>query len=195
MSTPRKSPAWSSTLLTEARQVTEVIGYDPDDWPSAGVGVEDHYRQLRAARRSTEAIDFLGHALPRVEAVAWAGHLLDEESRRVELCAPARRALDTALRWLGDPGEAHRRAARTAADALRKPVPERYLALAVFYSGGSIAQLGQPATLPPPNACARFATGAIEQAAYRSADPTAFLVRAFAFGEAVAERGRDALQA
>ena len=78
---------------------------------------------------------------------------------------------------------------------MRKPVAERFLALAVFYSGGSIGQPGQPEIPPPPGAGARFATGAIEQAAYRSADATAFLVRALDLGEAIAERGREALAA
>ena len=187
--------AWDRIMLTEARQVTELIGHDPEDWPAATIGVQDHYRQLRQAHRTTEAVEYLGHALPRAEAIAWAGRVLDDESRRIELTPAARRALDTALRWLGEPSETHRRAARAAAEALRKPVAERFLALAVFYSGGSVAQLGLPDTLPPPSAAARFATGAIEQAAYRSADAAAFLACALDLGEAVAERGREALAA
>jgi hypothetical protein len=185
---------WKRIKLTEARQVSELLGHDPDDWPDASALVRDHYLQLRASHRTTQALDYLGHALPRLEALAWAGRVLDDESRRIDLPRASQLALDTALRWIGEPSELHRRAAHAAAQGVRKPVAERFLAMAVFYSGGSIADPGFPQLMPPASACARFAVSAIEQAAYRSKDPAAFLEHALDLGERVAEQGVEALK-
>ncbi|MES2054473.1 MAG: hypothetical protein V4564_00920 [Pseudomonadota bacterium] len=183
---------WATVKLTEARQVAALIGTDEDDWPVASVGVRDRYLALRQAGALATAVEYLGHALPRREAVGWAGRLLDEESRRIDLSRRSRLALDSAMRWIGEPTDAHRHAARDAAEAIGKPVPERFLGLAVFYSGGSVGGAGAPLT-PPPHACTRFAVSAIEQAAYRSPDADAFFRRALDLGERVAERGMAAL--
>lgn len=164
---------WTMVKLTEARQVAALIGIDEDDWPMASVGVRDRYAALRRQGTLGAAVEYLGHALPRREAVSWAGRLLDDESRRIELTRRSRLALDSAMRWIGEPTDAHRRAAHDAARAISKAAPERFLGLAVFYSGGSVGGTGAPLA-PPLHACSRFAVSAIEQAAYRSADSAAF---------------------
>lgn len=183
---------WAAVKLTEARQVAALIGTDEDDWPAASVGVRERYTALRKQRALVAAIEFLGHALPRREAVVWAGRVLDDESRRIELPRRSRIALDTAMRWIDEPTDAHRRAAYDAAQAIAKPVPERFLGLAIFHAGGSVAGGGAP--LPAPtHACSRFAVSAIEQAGYRAADPTDLFDHALDLGERVAERGVAAL--
>jgi hypothetical protein len=182
---------WTAVTLTEARQVLEMIGgiEDEDALPPPEVTVRAHYDALRRAGPTAEAVTFLGQALPRFEAVAWGARILDEESRRVDLPRRDRQALDTTLRWLHDPDEAHRRAARAAADAAGRRSPECYLALAAFYSGGSIVDLDLPPTPPPPHASGRFVTGAVTQAAWRVPDAGRVFERALALGEQVAERG------
>lgn len=183
---------WPTVKLTEARQVATLVGADEDELPPPTVGVRERYRALRDAGLLAAAVEYLGHALPRREAVSWAGRVLDDESRRIVLPRRERLALDTALRWIGAPSEPHRHAAHQAAEAIGKPLPERFLALAIFYSGGPVGRDGTPVP-PPAHACARFAVSAIEQAAYRSADSAAFLAGALDLGERVAERGLDAL--
>jgi hypothetical protein len=182
---------WTAVKLTDARQVGTLMGLDPLPEP---VAAAECYTALREAGRQTEAMQFIGHALPRLEVVAWAARLLDAESRRLHLDMADRQALDHALRWLDDADEGTRRAAYDAAQAAGERAPERLLGLAVFFSGGSISLPDLPPVLPPPEVCARFATTAVLLAAQRSGDMTSFLTGAMTLAEGVAARGMDALQ-
>lgn len=184
---------WKSVRMTSAAQVAELMGVDPEALPPADLPVEARYDELRGAGELDEALDYLGHALPRLEALSWAGQLLEGEARSRALPPLDRQALDHVLRWLGDPDDGRRRAARDAADAAAERSAERLLALAVFMSGGSISLPDLPPVLPPPEACSRLVVGALIRAAYRSDAPDAFLERALARGEAVAARGLIAL--
>lgn len=189
-----KAAAWSVVKLTEAHQVEALIGDDPDFRSDPDVAVRAGYDRLRATGRTSAALEYLGHALPRLEAVSWAARIVADAAAAREPAPRARQALDKALRWLDDPTEAHRRAAGLAADAAGKLGAEQCLARAVFYSGGSVAPAGAGLLHPPPHACARFAVSAIEQVAYDSDDTAAFLLTALDLGEAVAERGIEALR-
>jgi hypothetical protein len=182
---------WAAVKLTDARQVGVLAGFDPLPEP---VAAADHYAALRDAGQQGAAMAFIGHALPRLEVVAWAARLIDAESRRLELGVTDRQALDHALRWLDDADEDTRRAAYNAAQAAGERAPERLLGLAVFFSGGSISLPDLPPVLPPPEGCARFATTAVLLAAQRSGDPDGFVAQALALAEGVATRGMDALQ-
>lgn len=184
---------WTSVRLTEARQVAALMGHDRDDWPHEGVGVTAHFAALRAAGRRSGAIDYLAHALPRLEMIAWTARVIEDAAHHVELAPAARHALDVSLRWVGQPSEEHRRAAQRAAEAVNRQSPERFLGLAIFYSGGSIATPGLLAVAPPDHAAARYAAIAIGQAAYRSGNPDQLFDRALDLGETVARRGMAAL--
>lgn len=183
---------WKSVKFADARQVAELAG--SRDLPEAGYGAADHYRALRAAGRHEDALLFIGHALPRLDVVSWAAQLLDDESRRRPLDMADRQALDRTLRWLGEPDDGARRAAYDAALESDERAPERLLGFAVFFSGGSVSLVDLPPVLPPPEACARCATGAVLLAAQRSGDVPAFLEHALALAEAVATNGPEALQ-
>lgn len=185
--------AWQAVALSQARQVARLMASDEDLWPPHDVDVRAGYAALRERDDLPGAIDYLAHALPPPEAVAWAAHLLDAESRERTLALRDRLALDTALRWVGAPSEVHRRAAFDAAQAAGARSPERCLGLAVFHTGGSIAAPGLPAVPPPQMATARYAAGAIKQAGYRGGAAALFFARALHSGEAVAERGATAL--
>ncbi len=177
---------WSAVSLTRARQVATLMGHDEDALPD--LGVEAGYGQARE-RSAVAGIDYLAHALPRVEAISWAAHLLHAESFRRELPRRDRLALDHALRWLGDPGEDSRRATYHAAEAAGRRSAERYLGLAVFFSGGSISAPDLPPVPSPPEASARWAAGAIKQAGYRTTEPQELFARALGLGERVAAQG------
>lgn len=185
---------WDAIKLTEARQVAERIGAAAEDLPDAEIGVREGYAELRATGTPAAAVEYLGHAMPRQEVVAWAARLVADEARSLALPFRNQQALDTVLRWLDAPGDANRRAAHAAAEHAPRISPERYLGLAVFYSGGSVGAPGAPPVPPPGHACARFAVSAIEQAAYRSPDADRLFARALDLGEDVAARGMAALQ-
>lgn len=182
---------WTAVALTEARQVAELIdeAADPDALPPHEVTARAGYDALRQAGPTAEAVEYLGHALPRYEGVAWAAKVLDEESRRRELPRRDRQALDVTLRWLHDPSDAHRRAAGAAGEAAGERSPERYLALAAFYSGGSVVEPGLPPTPPPPHAAPRLAVGAVQGAGWRGGESDRLFARALDLGERVAEGG------
>ena len=179
---------WNAVTLTQARQVAALMGRDEDALPDPALGVAAGYHSARDAS-AVAGIDYLAHALPRLEAISWAAHLLHAESFRHELPRRDRLALDHVLRWLGDPGEESRRATYRAAEAAGRRSAERYLGLAVFFSGGSISEPDLPPIPPPPEASGRWAAGAIKQAGYRTSEPEELFARALGLGEAVAARG------
>lgn len=185
---------WTAVKLTGARQVAALMGMDKAALPAAEIGATDHFASLRAAGADADALGFIGHALPRLEVVAWAARLLDEESRTRTLPVEDRQTLDRSLRWLDEADEPTRRAAYDAALAADERAPERLLGFAVFFSGGSISLPDMPPVLPPPEACARCATGAVMLAAHRSGDAKSLIARALTLAEAIAERGLSALQ-
>jgi alpha-D-ribose 1-methylphosphonate 5-triphosphate synthase subunit PhnI len=139
------------------------------------------------------AVRYLGHALPRLEAVAWAANLLQGWSRTVDPGLPERQALDCVMRWLEEPTDEYRRAAHEAAERASDKSAERLLGFAVFMSGGSISQADLPAVQPAQQVCGALASSAVLVAAYRTEDPKAALASACDVGEKVAELGVKAL--
>lgn len=183
---------WSAVKLTQARQVAMLMDVEHDDLPDATLDAQAGYAALKADGAAADALDYIGHALPRLEAVTWAARLLDAESRLRELPVRDRLALDHALRWLDEPSEANRRATQAAGLTASPRSAEHCLALAVYYSGGSIADAGMAPLLPPPEACLRYAVAAVKRAAFRSAAPDTVMRRAFAAAERIAESGLGA---
>lgn len=184
---------WNQVRWTEAHQVASLMGVDEAELPAPGTAPEHHFRDLRADGDLTGAVMFLGHALPRLEALAWAARVVEEEAVGRELKNADRQALDHALRWLGDPSDHSRRAAMDAADAAGDRSPERLLALGVFFSGGSISGPDLPPVPPEPHIAGRLAAGAVAMAAIRAATRDAVLDRALDLGQRIADDGMKAL--
>lgn len=184
---------WAQVRWTEARQLVALQGAEPAALPDEGVTPHAHYTMLREAGRRDEAVAFLAIALPRFEAIGWAARIVEEEANARRLSGPDRQALDYALRWLGEPNDDRRRAAMDAAGIAGERAPERLLALAVFFSGGSVSTPDLPAILPPPEAAAKCAGGAVAIAAHLTQDAPAVLDRALDLGEMVADQGMQAL--
>lgn len=180
---------WPAIKLTQARQVAALRGMEEPALPPAADDLHATYRHIRSTGNLDEALAYIGHALPKLEAVAWAAHVIDAQSRQQEPPARERLALDTAMRWLQDPTDGHRRAAYAAAEAAPMSSPEAMLATAIFYAGGSIAPDGMSAVLAPPQACLGYAVGAVRALAYRSREREAVMERALQLAEQVAERG------
>ncbi|HEY4031379.1 MAG TPA: hypothetical protein VGM25_13600 [Caulobacteraceae bacterium] len=185
---------WPRVKWSEASQVLDLLGdAGAADLPKAdGVLPAAYFEQLRGAGRLADATQFLGHALPRLEAVAWA-------ARTVRDLPPADgkadRADELALRatlfWIGDPTENRRYAAYNAAMACRVGSAERLAALAAFFSGGSIAPAELAPVHAPKEASNRFAAGAVMLAAGRTADMTGALAKALDAGVIIANRGLE----
>lgn len=186
--------AWNEVRWTEARQVAELMGADEAALPDTGITPAAHYAALRSAGRRDVAISFLGHALPRLEAITWACTILEDAAGERRLTARDRRALDVSLRWLGDPSDECRRAAQDAADEAGERAPERVLGMAVFCSGGSVSMPDLPPVLPPPEVAGRLAATAIVMAAYDGPDPVVVLDRALDLGEKIAALGTRAIK-
>jgi hypothetical protein len=185
---------WSEVRWTEACQITELMGHDEADWPAPGVEPRAHFLALREAGARAEAAAFLGHALQRLEALAWACRILEQEAAGRALPLRDRQALDHALRWLGEPTDEHRRAAYEAAEAARDSAPERVLATAVFLSGGSLSLPDLPPVPPPPELAGRVAGVAVVMAAARSERRDEVLDRALDIGDKIAKIGARSLE-
>lgn len=181
--------AWSQVKWTQARQVAEQMDLDESLLDDPDADPESGYRKLLERDEMSMAVGFLGHALPRLEAVAWAAHLLHEWSRSVEPSLVEQQALDSVQRWVEEPTEEYRRAAFAAGEKAGPRSPERLLAQAAFMSGGSISEPDLPAVQPPQHVCGRLVSGAVLLAAYRTADPKLALSAACGAGEKVAAKG------
>lgn len=106
-----------------------------------------------------DAIRMAAHGMPKREAVWWACLCL-WELYRPEPPAAVDAALHAAVRWLRDPTEPHRRLAETAGQACMDH-PAGLVALAAFYSRGSITPPGLPEVAPQPQLTGKMVTTAL----------------------------------
>ena len=186
--------AWNEVRWTEARQITAAMGQDEDPHPAPDVVPQAHYAALRTSGDRAGAVTFLAHALPRYEALAWAARVLEEEAEGQPLKLRHRQALDNVLRWVGEPNDQRRRAAMDAAEAADGGA-EKMLAMAVFFSGGSISLPDLPPVPPAPELTGRLAGVAITVAAMRGDRRDDVLDRALDLGEKIAAKGAKILEA
>lgn len=180
---------WNQVKWAEAWQIVAAMELDEEPRPPEGVAPRSHFQSLRERSQLDRAVCYLGHALPRYEAVAWAAHLLEVRARSKRLPAMDQQALDRTFRWLEEPTDEYRRAAFVAAEAAGTGSPERLLAMAVYMSGGSIAPSDLPAVNPPQEVCGRIAAAAVLIDAYRSNDPATALAAALDAGDKIAAKG------
>lgn len=174
---------WTHVKWTEAGQVAAVLG-----WPSSADDAkapEEMFDALRAEGRVEEAAMFLGQALPRFEAVAWAARSV-RDLAPVAPNTPDGDALKAALLWLQDPSEHRRRAAFDAAQQASDASPQRLCALAVFFSGGSMAPENLQPVPPPKDVAGKFAASAVLLAATAASERGEALAGAFALGDELA---------
>lgn len=177
---------WSQVKWTEAGQVAELLGWKDDLGEDARAAPDAFFAKLREAGRDQDAAYFLGQALPRYEAVVWA-------ARVVRDLAPAAArdsdALNATLNWVADPSEGLRRAAYEAATAADTGSPARMAALAVFFSGGSMAPEGQAAVPAPRATGGKLGAAAVLMATIQSEDKKKSLAWALDQGADIAANG------
>lgn len=186
---------WTKVKWTEARQIAVAMDSESSSLPEEGVDPRTYYASLKAGGELDRALAYLGHALPRYEAVAWAAHMVRTMPSQAGAQPLNRQALDRTLQWVEEPNDDYRRAAHQAAEAAGRESPERLLAMAAFTSGGSIAPPDLPPVNPPQDVCGRIAAAAVLVAAHRSGDSAKAIAAALDVGEQVAARGVEALTA
>lgn len=182
---------WKQVRWTEAGQVTAILGWpvsEHDQDPPEAV-----FDRLREEGRDDDAVLFLGQALPRYEVVAWAVRTVRELSPP-DLAPRDAAALDAAQQWLREPNDSRRRAAYDAAEAASSVSAQRMCALAVFFSGGSLAPPDLEPLPAPKDALGAFAAGAVLTAVTRSGRRQEGLRAALALGDALAVGSENALQ-
>lgn len=169
---------WTRSSLTDAGQVLALI--DPKAAPRSALGpLAQWHARLVAAGNLDGAIEFVAHALPRYECIAWAA----QAALATGIVDRTDPAVIAVLQWLDDPGDALRRAVAEAAEAGEQG-PVALLCQAVFLSGGSIAPEDLAPVHAPADVCAKLAAAALLVGAYSSADPQTALRQIVELGEA-----------
>jgi len=155
---PAQGPRTTAELCADLR-----IGEDAERLLESDPSPREFQETLIARELFPDAIRFLAYRLPRSEAVAWAVRCVRKAN--AELSVKEAAALEAAERWLGDASDENRRAAETAAEAAEFEGPASWVAMAVFWSGGSMAPAGQVAVPPPPGLIAEAVSAALTIAA------------------------------
>lgn len=132
--------------------------------PRDGIAPAAFLERLIGARLFLDAIRFLAYALPKREAIWWAARCA-----RLAAAAPLppeqQSTLEMVERWCAQPNEDLRRAAMAASEKAQLKTPAGCAALAVFFSGGSLAPPNVPAVPPADDLTARTVAGAVLMAA------------------------------
>lgn len=186
ISTLTKIAAKTAAGVAAAAQLSEAAAPPADDLsPGAFLG------RLVDAGLKVDALKFLAHALPKREAVWW-GARCTRLACGESLSPVEQAALEAAERWCADPTDERRRAAMQAAEAAKFDRPAGCVALAAFFSGGSLAPPELPAVAPADDLTPRTVAGAILMAAVQSRPEKAGekYQRFFEQGVAIAS-GRD----
>jgi hypothetical protein len=101
-----------------------------------------------------DAVRFCARLLATPAAVWW-GCLCLWHVARPQATPELEAALAAAAHWAADPSEAKRREAGLAGEAAGFGTPAGCLAMAAFYSGGSMVDARLPAVAPPPDLAAQ----------------------------------------
>ncbi len=110
-----------------------------------------------------DAIELMARWLPKREAVWWAC-LCAWSGCRPNPPKEVDAALEAAVRWVQDPSEENRYAARTHGKAAGSGTPAGVVALAAFNSAVSMSLPDLPKVPPPPGLTAKMIAGAVSLA-------------------------------
>jgi hypothetical protein len=122
--------------------------------------------QLEAAGFLSEAIRLLAHALLKPAGVWWACMCAASTAPR-SLSDADRLARETAEQWVREPSDALGYAAMAYGKVGGSTSPEAWAGIAAFWSGASIAPLGQPAMPPLPDQANSAVAAAVTLASVR----------------------------
>jgi hypothetical protein len=153
---PPRTPADLAALLALSDPARELAATTGDERALLDALVE--------AEHFDDAVRLTAFLLDKPAAVRWAADGV--RSVQGPRLAPADlAALDAAVAWADDPTDEHRRAANAAAEATDYSTGAAWVALAAFWSEGSLAPAGLPAAPPGETLCCQGVTGALMIAA------------------------------
>jgi hypothetical protein len=132
--------------------------------PQVGLTPGPYLERLINEKHFHDAIRFVAHALPKREAIWWATRCA-RLTGGAALPAEQQAALQVAERWCAGPSEELRRAAMAASEKAQLKSPAGCAALAVFFSGGSLAPPNVPVVPPADDLTPRTVAGAVLMAA------------------------------
>ena len=133
------------------------------------MGPSEFVEALVASEQFLAGIEFMAHALPAREAIWW-GCLCLQYACGNELSASEKAAGKAAVRWVLQPIEGNRAAAKAPAEAAGPASPAGALAMAANQTGGSLAPPNLPPLPPRPFAPARAVANAVKFASLKG-DP------------------------
>ena len=129
-----------------------------------GMTPQQFLNSLIQQQQYVDAVRFLAHALPKSEAIKWAW-LCARQHHGANPPEKISAALEAVDKWIAEPSEENRRAAMTAAERAEFSTPAGSAALAVFFSGGSMAPPDAPVVPPEKNLTPNSVAGAVLLAA------------------------------
>ncbi len=159
------SPAARGLFKIEAQLAAEVCQrYEPGAGAAKllepGINPEGFLERLADNELFEDALTFIAYALPKREAIWW-GLCCVRELTPQEPPAPIASALAAVQAWVDQPDEERRRAAMPAAETATFGTPAGCAALAVFFSGGSMAPPDCPKVPPDEKLTARTIAAAV----------------------------------
>jgi hypothetical protein len=117
--------------------------------------------QLSKAGLFPDALKFLAFVLGARRSVVWAAACVRALHNGGERTEERRAALAAVDEWLADATDEKRRAAKTAAEAVGVKTPEGCIAMAAFFSEGSIAPAHLQSVPPPPHVAEKLCAGGV----------------------------------
>jgi hypothetical protein len=117
-------------------------------------------KQLVEKGHLTDAVQLLGHTLPKREAVGWAV-VCAREAYGPKPEPKEAAALQAAQKWVIDPSEDNRRAAQKASETASLGNAAGCCAGAAFFSGGSMGPPNQPVVAPDERLTGKVVSGAV----------------------------------
>ena len=151
--------------LAVVRQRAELAG-PSHELIARCTGATEAIGTLQSAGQLVDAARLMAHAMPRREAVWWAC-MCARHTRPADLAPGHVAALEAAELWVRKPTDEHRRAAFAAAQDAGFGTPEAWSCVGAFWSGDSMAPLGQPLVPPAPNLTGAAIAGSVALAAVR----------------------------
>ncbi len=143
--------------LTEHYDAIEDDAFDllqPDSTP------KEYMDALLEKKYFADSIVFLAHALPKRQAIWWAclcsKFVANEETTPEDLAS-----LNMSEQWVYEPDDSKRRLCGDLAQKSEYKTSQSWVAVAVFWSGGSISDEEGPTLEPGPFLCAHAVSGAI----------------------------------
>ena len=112
-----------------------------------------------------DALQCVAHTLPPREAVWWGCLCAWDVIREQPTEEPTSAAIHAAVQWVLDPTEENRRQAEIEGRYAGLGAPAGSLAMAAFWSGGSMSRPGLPEVAPEPFLYARVVAKAVRSAA------------------------------